>query len=306
MTHGPTIIATKGECIYCGAKDTRLTDEHILPLALGGQHIIADASCGACAKITSRFERHVARGLWGDARISYGGPSRRKSKRPSHIELHDPGSSGRSVRLPYSEYPAAMAFYTMGRAGFLAGMPDSVDTSAMWQFSVINDDAKAREFEQRHGMKLTIKFRHVPQSFARLLAKIGYGQILTTLDPGDFRQICVPYILGEKENLSYIVGSEIQPPIPDTGQGYVLRTVAFGDETRLMLVAEVRLHASNHTPVYHVVVGEVVGHEKVATVWDKIGEVEFGNPHDTISADRSIGRVAHWMPTVWPLPFWTG
>jgi hypothetical protein len=30
---------------------------------------------------------------------------------------------------------------------------------------------KAKEFEKRFGVKLTSKFRHVPDSFARLLAK---------------------------------------------------------------------------------------------------------------------------------------
>ena len=40
-----------GECIYCGAlaKDVELTDEHIIPYSLGGEAIILDASCKACA-----------------------------------------------------------------------------------------------------------------------------------------------------------------------------------------------------------------------------------------------------------------
>lgn len=63
MTHGPTRIETKGECIYCRAKDVDLTDEHILPYFIGGTHIIKDASCKRCAKITSKFERDIAKGL---------------------------------------------------------------------------------------------------------------------------------------------------------------------------------------------------------------------------------------------------
>ena len=76
MTHGSTKIESKGACIYCGAADVKLTDEHIVPLSIGGQHVLLKASCNECNKITSKFELDVARGLWGDARNSYNAPSR--------------------------------------------------------------------------------------------------------------------------------------------------------------------------------------------------------------------------------------
>ena len=68
MPHGPTKIDSKGICIYCRKAGIRLTDEHIVPLSIGGQHVIKEASCHNCAKVTSKFERDVIRGLWGDAR----------------------------------------------------------------------------------------------------------------------------------------------------------------------------------------------------------------------------------------------
>jgi hypothetical protein len=40
--------------------------------------------------------------------------------------------------------------------------------------SGVHDDVKAKSFEKRFGINLTSKFRHVPESFARLLAKIAY------------------------------------------------------------------------------------------------------------------------------------
>src|SRR5271157_403593 len=78
MSHGPTRVKSFGACIYCGATGVRLTDEHIVPLSLGGAHILEAASCDNCAKITTRFENDVARGLWGDARIAYNAPTRHK------------------------------------------------------------------------------------------------------------------------------------------------------------------------------------------------------------------------------------
>ncbi len=79
----------------------------------------------------------------------------------------------------------------MGRAGLLEGMPDTVDMSSQWQFVAVTDNLKAKNFQERFGLPLTAKFRHVPDSFARLLAKIGYCHLLCSLDPGDFRPICL-------------------------------------------------------------------------------------------------------------------
>jgi hypothetical protein len=112
----------------------RLTDEHVVPLSLGGQHVIEKASCDECARITTSFERDVAREMWGDARISYNAPSRRKKQRKTHTILTDPDNPQRKVKVPYSEYPAAMIYYKLHRCGLLEGMPESVDLSSMWQF----------------------------------------------------------------------------------------------------------------------------------------------------------------------------
>jgi hypothetical protein len=236
-----------------------LTDEHFLPLSLGGQHVIEKASCRKCADITKKFEQDVAREMWGDARISYDAPSRRKKERPTHIKVHDPEQPGRTVKVPYSEYPAPIIFYKMQKAGMLLGAPENLDISGAWQFSAVHDDKRVKGFEDKFGIKLTAKFRHVPNSFGRLLAKIGYGQVLWALEPDEFRPLCVPYILGAKSNVSYVVGGTFDIPPPNPGIGYNLRTVVYGDKTRILLIALLRIYANLHSPIYHVVVGDVLG-----------------------------------------------
>jgi hypothetical protein len=302
MSHGPTKIPSKGACIYCGATSVRLTDEHVVPLSLGGQHILLAASCDSCADITKRFEQDVAREMWGDARISYDAPSRRKSQRKTHIVLTDPDNPDRTVKIPYSEYPAPMIYYKMHRCGLLEGMPDTVDLSSMWQFSAIFDDAKAKSFEKRFGIKLTAKFRHVPESFARLLAKIGYCNLLCFLDLGEFRPICLPYILGQKSNPSYIVGGEFDVSSPAPGLGYVLNTTGFGIPDRMMFLAEIRLFANLNTPTYHVVIGDIAGAGKIEAALKKLGGIKTMQIGDELQ--NAQGHREHWMPTAWPLPFW--
>src|SRR5438128_2975295 len=184
MSHGHTRIASRGACIYCGARDVALTNEHVIPLSLGGQHILEGASCRSCADITSRFERDVARDMWGDARNSYNVQSRRRGQRKTHKVLFDPAKPSRQVKIPYAEYPAPMMFYKMGPAGLLEGMPDTVDMSHRWQLTTVTDDVKAKGFQEKFGVPLTARVRHMPESFARLLARLGYCNVATMLDPG--------------------------------------------------------------------------------------------------------------------------
>ena len=307
MAHGPTKYPTKGVCIYCGAVGIRLTDEHIIAKSLGGQHVIDDASCDECAKITKRFEEDVAREMWGDARIAFNAPSRRKNKRPRHVYLPDPKfphDRGKDLKVAYADYPAVMVFYQMHRAGILQGLPEDVDISGSWLLQSVFDSAKAKAFDQRFPGRLTARFRHVPESFGRLVAKIGYCQALTLLDPGEFRPICLPYILGKKRNVSFVVGGRFEIPSPNAALGYSMSTFTFGKYDRLMIVSEVRLFANAHTPIYHVVVGDVCGPDEVARLLNKLGPGTI-TLSPGVGGGTAFGSQEHWMPEVWPLPFWS-
>jgi hypothetical protein len=173
------------------------------------------------------------------------------------------------------------------------------------QLIAISDKGRNEQFENKYGFPLTAKFRHVPDSFARLIAKTGYCNVLCSLDPGDFRPVCVPYILGHATNMSYIVGSSFEIPEPDANLGYVLETAGFISNGKMMLIAEVRLYANNQTPKYHVVIGDVMGVPNISAVLRKMGDVELFV--DLASANTPIdnpSRQHPWMPQTWPLPFW--
>jgi len=301
MTHGPTRIESKGECIYCGAKDVELTDEHVLPYFIGGNHVINDASCKPCAKVTSRFERDVAKGLWNDARSAYDAPSRRKKKRKKYIFLADQKNPGNKLKIPYKEYPAPMVFYCMDTAGFLLGLSETVDRINTWTFKAIVDQKKLDAFEEKYPGQLTatMKFNH--DSYARLLEKIAYGQIMCSLDPGDFRPICLPYILGKKTNHTFIVGSRKSIPEPQAGLGYSMSTICFGTSDYLLLMVELRIVADNHTPVYHILVGDVSGKENVQNIRRKITATYEVTIPDNTEGPQNPADEHHWMPRVWPL-----
>src|SRR5262249_47139038 len=166
------------------------------------------------------------------------------------------------------------------------------------------DDVKAKGFQEKFGVPLTAKFRHMPESFARLLAKIGYCNLLTMLDPGDFRPICLPYIMGDRKNPSYVVGGTFEIADPET-VGYRLSTAGFGSPDRIMLVAEIRLFANTPSPTYHVIVGDIYGMENIAAVQRKVGGMLITILPATWPAASAVER-GNWTPRVWPLPFWAG
>ena len=90
-------------------------------------HILLEASCRECEKITCRFETHVAREFWADARNSYNAPPSRKKKRPKYVYLDDQINLGGKLKTPYEEYPAPMIFYKMHVAGLLMGYNRHLD-----------------------------------------------------------------------------------------------------------------------------------------------------------------------------------
>lgn len=57
-----------------------LTDEHVIPLGLGGTHILKASSCLSCNEITSKFEYFILRGHWLGIRKKLNTGSRRKNK----------------------------------------------------------------------------------------------------------------------------------------------------------------------------------------------------------------------------------
>ena len=304
MPRGPHFVESKGACIYCGATQGPLSDEHVLPYSLGGSDVLRKASCARCAAVTTKFERRVARGLWGEARTAFNAPTRRRKMRSTELVMPGPSGRGRGLAIPAEEYPAGFVFYTMCQAGILQGLPADSDVSGTWKLVVIDDDQRTTEFQKKHpSLPLTIRFQHVPKDFGRLLAKVGYGHLLTQLDPGDFRPLCVPYILGHESNISYVVGGTFEDQVPQPGVGYSLGTAGFGTPDKVMLVALVRLLANTSAPAYHVVVGDVVGTDHVARVWRKLGSPFLGGePMEGGVPDP----LAHWSPRVWPLPFWDG
>jgi hypothetical protein len=105
-------IATVGHCIYCGklGSDVKLTIEHIVPYALGGNYVLAEATCSCCQEVTKHFEQNVLRPMLGMARIRFKVQTRHKKDRelPFRVEFSR-GDQSDIVYVHPSNLPAILA-----------------------------------------------------------------------------------------------------------------------------------------------------------------------------------------------------
>lgn len=89
ITRVPTYrYRAAGKCIYCGCTE-QLTDEHIVPFALGGNLVLPTASCVACADRTKKYEQRTLRATLGNVRIRHNFPpaGKRNVQSPSKYQL---------------------------------------------------------------------------------------------------------------------------------------------------------------------------------------------------------------------------
>src|SRR6266700_51314 len=87
-TARPGVVGPIDKCIYGNDHPIdNLSNEHALPLGLGGGVILTKASCACCRNTTSAFETKCLRQNFGVVRAHRDMPTRRPSKRPTHGKL---------------------------------------------------------------------------------------------------------------------------------------------------------------------------------------------------------------------------
>lgn len=264
-------------CIYCGASNVELTDEHIIPFSLGGIMELPKSSCKPCAKITHEFEYTCARQIFGKFRIRHNIKTRRKKERPTHLTALATigrGTSEQSIKevtLSASEYPTELFLYKFKTANVLLGIPPSVNTLE-WEPIGIGSHDEMTAFEKKHGGEFTVRTKMVPIAFGRMLAKIGHSFAVAYLGLDSFQPMTLDVILGRTDNISHVVGGswEIEPPVPDAGHLVSLEYRIEPYIKRSLILVNIRLFASISTPSYHVVVGRIQEAQHVKTAFEQM------------------------------------
>lgn len=241
-----------GACIYCGATDCRLTDEHIIPYALNGTLVLPQASCDACSEITKRFEQVVARSMYGTLRITRGFRTRRKKERPTVIPVATLDETGVEVvrSISVSHLPTTYIALELPPPGILTNAPKSTGSPEM-KLILKGNRKEIGALVQHLGGQLEIPNIVAWGPFCLLLAKIGHAYAAAVLRGIGYEPLLPELILGRSEHLSYYVGGANKEATSDL----ILSIVPLGSETYLSV--QISILGPGRLPPYQAIVGKV-------------------------------------------------
>jgi len=255
------ILGTVGRCIYCGTTDQNLSDEHILPLGLGGTWVLGKASCLECQNITSRFELDVLRHTLLPVRAKVDLPTRHRRKRPIEFPLTiEKNGKELTINLPIDRYPAILALPRFKLPAYIDKRPYDKGIDLNGLYHILLGHKSLREVGRElnaDSLTYTVTYRGFKGgfSFARLLAKIGYGLAIARFGANVIDTAYVlPAILGKLDDVGKWVGTEGESS-RTTGCLHDARISVENDD----IYVRIRLFAClpGMCPVYLVVVGSV-------------------------------------------------
>lgn len=202
-----------GICVYCGSDDG-LSDEHVLPYALGGNLILQKASCEACRIVTGNLEQKLLRGHWWPQRIRTGLQSRTKHKEqlPISVTIIQENGVEIAAKMPieeqtvYIEY--GMAAPTILQGTIAVGEPSSTEPTMRYigkypnSYIIGNQRYWLKRSEQ---LRLPINFSAV--DLTRFLAKVAHCYALSKRGLACCTEFYLPkIILGHTEGAGTYVG----------------------------------------------------------------------------------------------------
>ena len=260
-----------GYCIYCGASDDErlLTDEHIIPLSLGGKRVLPSASCLPCADATKLIEQHAAQVVFRDVRIEFGLPTRRPKSRPSHLPMVDqlPGDvidetwKPNITLVPTEDYPGTVCLLHHEPPGILLGHPPDAPTQGFpWFRTIYSDDRQERLERRAIPLKTFVEFK--PDIIARLYAKVGLAIAADIVGYGAFKPLIQHLITDPASNPYHWVGEttadlDVFPPLGDTDPNHRTQLAAFQVGDRWLIRVQVQMFVFLEAPIFTVVVGEL-------------------------------------------------
>ena len=249
----------------------RLSEEHVIPFALGGELVILEASCQACQRIINEtFEQRLITKTFATIRFMVGLPSRDKGKSPKHTKVTHI-VDGEEKQIVTSPDKAIAPFYT-----FVLEPPDF----GLFPIPESRSLFKELYFLMMHGDRTDIKARFQlkwkdleVQQFGRLLAKIAHGFAIANkqFELFEVEPVLPPLILGQPSELplSYLVGGLTTGLAADATDPseviHVLECSLTHTKTGTrVLVTKIQLFGNMGAPSYVVITGLEAGWQVAA------------------------------------------
>ncbi len=249
------------QCVYCGSKDD-LTDEHVVPFALGGRYILSKSSCTKCAAITSKIERSVLRGFMLEARTVGNFPTRNEKSRPKTLPLEiKKNGVFTSIELLPQDHPGILTLPIFKSAGFRDNVNEVEGLVIAGNESIgfgkdINEIGKSLNAEEiRLTQDLDV------WSYARMLSKIAYCSAVASLGILPIEKVpIIPFILKQSDDGSKWFGSgvfrlNVEEQKPNFALGTVMTVVP--GYSNPVIVIQLKLFADVGATGYEVFICEV-------------------------------------------------
>ncbi len=258
---GSTRFSPVNHCIYCETQDEQLTDEHIIPLGIGGALLLPQSSCTACAAITGAFiEQQCLRQLFQHIRLRYGFPTRRPRDRPKDFAAKVHASDEiLDATIQLSDLPtcawALPYFDTLPKS--LNNEPESDTTLYRIMSCFADQDAPMLD---KVGGGLPVSFGELKSDlFFRMLAKIAHAFAYALLGIDGFVPHLQHFIKDGIGNVGHFIGNEPRTA-DDIRHVHRLELSEYCTPNGArFLTVRMNLFSFLHTPRYVVVVGESIG-----------------------------------------------
>jgi hypothetical protein len=243
--------AALGRCMYCLATSVPLTEEHLVPRALGGRLTLRDAVCEPCRRITGRHEQATLDREFAVPKTLLALKRRRaRAKGPGRLPaVVVEGHGAAPVTLPSDAFPRAFALPAFERAGLLAGVDRSAAPPAIdFVACTLNLGTVA--------LRTTAAAPPLPDpcAYAHSIAKWAYALAVAERGPqcAD-TQSMRDLMLGRRDDVFAFVGSS---PDRAAASGEWLHDIALLERDG-WLVATLALFASAGMAPYEVVIGRL-------------------------------------------------
>lgn len=264
-------VPSPGRCIYCIGTDD-LTDEHIVPFALGAHSIVfRDASCKRCAETIQPYEQEVLLKQLGVFRAQVDAPTRRPKSRARHADLRfvEVDGSGAAIRdlgtrtYLLEEVPLTLALWQLPEASILRPELEAEDGHGNpWAYCdrpVAQKLAQivAAETGSQHVAVEVAKVRR--DHFLRFLAKTAHAFAVAVLGLDSFRPFLTDIILCRSSDFSKYVGGGPQaaPHEVDPSTTTLLHVGQVdGGPAGGLVAVRLQIYPQLGSPAYVVIVGE--------------------------------------------------
>jgi hypothetical protein len=267
-------LPSPGKCIYCGAADVPLTEEHVIPYAIGkNATILEGACCEDCQRIIQPYEQEVLKKQLGVFRAMVEAPTRSKKDRPKTIilPLVEYDENGEVVRdlgtheVPIADGPLILNLWQSPPPRILGEKIDPADAHGRpWRYiEASRADPILRKIETELGVE-RVGFRLPPVNrlhYLRSLAKTAHAFVAAKLGIDAFEPLLTDLILKRSDDVEQFVGDKAGVAALEGPTGHSFK-ITLGETPKELgaagglIVVFMQLWADLGSPPHLIVVGK--------------------------------------------------